>query len=483
MPLPSRSPRQGLLGGVLVTLLAEGVALPAGVIIVAVLTRGMGPEIYGGFIVVASSVATLEWLLIAILARPVVKFVAEANEWRPVAATSFRAFVFAGLAVGAATWGLAGAAAAALDDPSLAAYFRLFAPEIPIFAAGAACKGILAGRGRFREQAAASAVGWIGRTVFIVAFVWLGYGVVGAILGSICGTLVGTLMALALAGRAVWGRAGFPIKELMQLALPAFLAMLFARLLDQVGILALKVFADRPAEVGYYGAAMGVLMVTNMIAAAVTPPLISALTAARYEKDEEGVRLITLGVLRFSLFLFPFAALVAGAAPEVVDLLLASEFGPAAPLMAWLILGAVGRAVVVLIAAVLLSLGRAWTATLLAAPLPILAVAAHAVVIPRYGAQGAATVSATLALAGAAVSLFAVCWINRLPVPWATLLRSTIIFTAAYFAAAAWPAAGIMVFVKLGLLSLAVVAAFVLTGELSREEIEALRRSLPRSRA
>jgi len=483
MPLPVRKPRQGVLGGVLVTLLGEGVALPAGVITAAVLTRGLGPEIYGGFIVVASSVATLEWLLIAILARPVVKFVAEATEWRPVAATSFRAFVFAGLAIGAAIWGLAGAAAAALNDPSLAAYFRLYAPEIPIFAAGAACKGILAGRGRYREQAASSAVGWIGRMLFIVTFVGLGYGVKGAIVGSICGMLVGALMALALAGRAVWGRAGFPFKDLMQLALPAFLAMLFARLLDQVGMLALKVLGNQPAEVGYYGAAMNVLMVTSLIAAAVTPALVSGLTAARRKKDDESVRRIAIGVIRFSLFLFPFAALVSGASPEVVDLLFGSDFGPAAPLMALLIVGAVARSMVVVIAAVLLSLDKAWHAAILAAPLPILAVAAHTVVIPRYGAQGAAVVSATLAVAGAIVSLFAVCWISRLPVPWATLLRSATIFAAAYFAAAAWPTAGTMLLVKLGLLSLGVVAAFLLAGELSREEIEALRRSLPGSRA
>jgi len=472
-----------MLGGVLITLLAEGVALPAGLITAAVLTRSLGPEIYGSFIVAASSVATLEWLLIALLARAVVKFVAEADDWLPVAATSFRAYVFTGLAIGAATWGLAGPAAAALGDPSLAAYFRLFAPQIPIFATGAACKCILAGRGRYREQAAASAVGWIGRVVFIVAFMWLGYGIHGAILGSMCGTLVGALMALTLAGRAVWGPAGFPFRALMQLALPAFMAMLFARLLDQVGILALEAFGNQPAEVGYYGAAMNVLMVTSMIAAAVTPALVSALTAARSHNDEQSVRGITLGVLRFSLFLFPFAALVAGAAPEVTDLLFGSEFSPTAALMAWLIVGAIARSMVVVTAAVLVSVDRAWTAALLAAPMPILAIAAHSVVIPRYGAYGAATVSATLALAGAAVSLVAVCRITRLPVPWTTLLRSAAIFAAAYFVAAAWPTAGIMLFIKLFLLSLAVVAAFLLTGEVSRDEVAALKRSLPGSRA
>ena len=76
----------------------------------------------------------------------------------------------------------------------------------------------------------------------------------------------------------------------------------------------------------------------------------------------------------------------------------------------------------------------------------------------------------------------AVCRITRLPVPWTTLLRSAAIFAAAYFVAAAWPTAGIMLFVKLFLLSLAVVAAFLLTGEVSRDEVAALKQSLPGSR-
>ena len=97
--------------------------------------------------------------------------------------------------------------------------------------------------------------------------------------------------------------------------------------------------------------------------------------------------------------------------------------------------------------------------------------------------NGAAIVSATLALAGAVVSLFAVCWINRLPVPGGTLLRSATIFAAAYFAAAAWPAPGIMLFVKLGLLSLAVVAAFLLPGELRRKENDVLMRARSGSKA
>jgi O-antigen/teichoic acid export membrane protein len=469
-----------MLGGVMVTLLAESIAMPAGLITAAVMTRGLGPEVYGSFAVVASTVATLEWLLIAIYARAVVKFVAEADVWPPVAATSFRAYVLSGMGIGAAIWLLAGPMAAALNDPSLAEYFRLFAPQIPLFAVGAACKGVLAGRGRYRAQAVGSAVGWTARMVFIVLFVQFGWGLRGAILGSICGTGIGAIVALFMVGQVVWGRSGLPIRELYQLALPAFLTMLFARLLDQVGIWSLEAFGDNPAEVGYYGAAMNVLMVTSMIAAAVTPALVSTLSAARRRGDAAAVEEVSTGSLRFGIVLFPFAAIVAGAAHELVPLLFGAAFAASAPLMGLLMVGAIARANVVLIAAMMVSVSRAWTAAVIAAPLPVLAVTGHAIAIPRYGAIGAATVASGLAIGGAIVSAVAFTRLMRLRMPWTTIARSVIISVGVYLVALLWPTSGALLFAKLVLLSGAALVAFVGSGELSRAEIAALRAARPR---
>lgn len=474
-----RPPRQGMLGGVLVTLLAEGIALPAGLLTAMALTRGLGPEIYGRFTVVATTVAITEWLLIAVLARAVVKFVAEADDWRPVAATSFRAYVLSGLAIGAIFWGLAGVIAEALRDPALAGYFRLFAPQIPVFAAGAACRNILAGQARYQQSAAASGVAWTARVTCIVLFVHLGWGIEGAILGSICGSAAGALVALALTGRAVWGRAGFPMRELLQLALPAFIAMLFGRLLEQVAILALRTLTTVDADVGYFGAAMNVFMVTGVVAAAITPVLISTLTAARFRRDEASVKTVSLGALRFGLVLFPMAAVVSGSSPEVVDLLFGAEFAPAGPLVALLVVAAVARAGAVIAAAVLIALGRAWTAAALAFPVPLLAVAAHSWVIPRYGALGAGWVTVSLAVGGAAVGFGVTCWRVGLRVPVPTVLRSGLIAALAFTAASAWPTPGIFVIAKMVLLGVAVVAALLASGELSREEIDGLRSALP----
>jgi len=482
MPAPPHTRRQGLVGGVIVTLVAEGIALPAGLVTAMVMTRGLGPEIYGRFTVVASTLAITEWLLIAVFARAVVKFVAEADDWKPVAATSFRVYVISGLVIGTAFWTLAGSVAGLLGDALLADYFRMFAIQIPIFGVGAAGRNVLAGQARYREQALASAVGWLGRVGFIVLFIELGFGIEGAILGSISGTLSGSLTALILVGAPVWGRAGFPIRQLMQLALPAFLAMLAARLLDQVGLLALQVLAGTEAEVGYYGAAMNVFLLTGVVGAAVTPVLISTVTAARYRRDHDQVSQVSSGSVRFGLVLFPFAAIVAGAAHELAVLLFGPEFSFAAVPMAALIIAAAARALAVIVSALLIAVDRAWTSALIALPLPLLSVAVLVPVIPAFGAVGTALVTMAIAIAAAVVSIAVVRPIVGMPVPTSTLARCAVLSTVAFAASAAWPVPGLLVLVKVGLLALAVLVALLATGELSREEIQALRQmALPQT--
>lgn len=472
-----------MLQGVLLTLIAEGIALPTGLITAIVLTRGLGPESYGRFVVVASTVAITEWLLIAVLARAVVKFVAEADDWRPVATTALRIYLAVGLALAAAFWGLAPLIADGLRDPALASYFRLFAPQIAIFAAGAGCRNVLAGQARYGEQALASAVAWLARLGFILLFIRLGWGVHGAIAGSIAGTLTGSVTALLLARVPFLVRSPFPARRLLQLALPAFIAMLAARLLDQTGLLTLQVVGSVEADVGYYGAAMNVMMLTSVLAAAIAPVLISSVSAARHGGDEATVARISAGTLRLSIALLPFAFLVVGSSSELVDVLFGSDYAPAAAVMAWLIVAAVARAGIAIIASLYIALGHAWAAAAIAVPLPIIATFAHLLLIPRFGAGGAAAVSATMSLAGLAISVAIACRLTGVRLPLPTLGRSITLSASAWAIAALWATPGPAVLVKAACLAAAVLGGFLLSGELEGDEVNALKQLAMRRRA
>jgi O-antigen/teichoic acid export membrane protein len=475
MSPPPAPARPGPLRGSLAAMIGEGLSLPTGLVTIAILTRVLGPVGYGRFSVAATLVVTLEWLLVAIFARVTVKFVAEADDWRPVAATSFRAYVISGTALGATLWLLADWIANLLGDPLMSGLLRVFALEIPVFAAAAASRNVLVGLASYREQALVAASRWLGRMTLIALFVYIGWSVTGAILGSIGGALIAWILGQAFVGRASWGRAGFPYRQLMGLAVPAFLLMLSVRLFDRVGLLMLKALGDSDVEVGFYGATQNLAMIAGIVAMTTTPILISTLTAARRDGNKARAREAASNSIRAALGVLPFAAIVAGSSEEVVELLFGGTFIEAAPLAAWMMLVAETLIVISVATALLIARGRLWRTVLLTAPLLPLSILGHALLIPRYGAVGAAGVTAaTGALAAAACVLAAILvWDLRLPV--GTLLRSLILAGVAYVAASAWPAPGFLLFVEGTVLSLLVLAGYVLSGELSRDELARIR--------
>jgi hypothetical protein len=121
----------------------------------------------------------------------------------------------------------------------------------------------------------------------------------------------------------------------------------------------------------------------------------------------------------------------------------------------------------------------------LAAPMLLLGIAGHIVLIPRFGAVGAAWVTTSLEIAGAVVALAIVYRVQRIFAPMATIARTLLIAGVAWLLAALVPAPGFWVVAKLGLVGLAIVAGYALLGEFSNREISwgrALLR-LPNARA
>src|SRR4029453_1013972 len=99
--------------------------------------------------------------------------------------------------------------------------------------------------------------------------------------------------------------------------------------------------------------------------------------------------------------LLPAAAIVAGAAREIVLLVFGQSFLPAAPLLSLLIFGALALLMLSVTTSILISAGKPGWILHTAWPLPLCAAAIHLFLIPRFGAFGAALVTSVLAWAAA----------------------------------------------------------------------------------
>ena len=104
-----------------------------------------------------------------------------------------------------------------------------------------------------------------------------------------------------------------------------------------------------------------------------------------------------------------------------------------------------------------------------------MAFGAHFVLVTRFGSIGAAGVTTGLSWFGACGYMLAVhrVWKVRLPV--STFVRSITICVLAYFLAIKWQTPGLLLLLKLPILSMVIIIAITLFGEFSGDEIAFVR--------
>ena len=106
-----------MLDGTIRVFLAEALILPTGLLTAAFLTRRLGPEGYGLLTLVATIVSWVEWSITSVFARAAVKFVGEAQDWRPVGATVLRLHIMMSGGAVVVLWCLAVPIVSLLDAP------------------------------------------------------------------------------------------------------------------------------------------------------------------------------------------------------------------------------------------------------------------------------------------------------------------------------------------------------------------------------
>lgn len=479
MTAPSR-PRLHLLGGAVSIVLGEGLFFPTGLITVAFLTRRLGPEGYGLLVLAMAPVLWVEWSIAALFARATVKLTGDAGDWRPLGASIARVHLVVGAAAGASLALAAGPLAALLGEPTLAGYLRLFSLDVPLLALIHAHRSLLVGAGGYRQRALASACRWTARLLLIVALVGLGLSVEGAILGSIGASLIELAVLRGYVRPPLLGRAPMAVAGLWAYAAPLFLSTVSLRLVDRLDLFMLRLLGVGVDGVGAYGAAQNLALAPRVFSLALSSLVLASLSHAQ----RAGERQIAAGLVhdaqRATVMLLPLAALAAGAAPEIVGVLLGSGYAPSAGALAALLPGAVAAVSLSVTAVLLTAADRpGWTVPLAWAMLP-LAVLGHLLAIPRVGLLGAATVTSGCTLLGATAGMLMVRRAWNVPPPTATAARSLALAAGAYLAAAAWPTPGVWVFGKLAVLVGAVAAGFVVLGEVRPADLPSAWRVIAR---
>lgn len=487
--------RLGLAGGTMLVFAGEALALPAGILLTALLTRRLGVEDYGRFTLLVTLIAWVEWSLSSVWSRATIKLVSEADDWRPVGRAAARLSLGGGLVSGVLLAVFAWPLAHFFGEPTIALPLLLLAADIPLFSLAQAHRSLLVGRGEFTGRATVTAGRSLFRLLFIALMVLCGFGVTGAVLGSIGASVAELAVARFFIRPSVLGGDGagtttVPARRLWEAAGPLLIYAVCLRLFDKLDLFVLKALGGTARDAGLYGAAQNLAMLPGVFSMAFIPALLAAVGQARRRERESGnedeARALGCNALRAAMILLPFGALVAACAPELVRLFFGLDFAGAAPFLGILFFASLAQCVFSVATALLTAGDRIWWTAVLAGGLLPLALAGHLLVIPHFGPTGAATVTLVLSIVAAVAALAAVHhrW-SILPPP-GTIARTAVATAAIYTLGSLLPSRPETLplpFLLLGkalLLALVGALAYVLLGEGSPGERARFRSALRR---
>jgi O-antigen/teichoic acid export membrane protein len=452
-------------GGVLM-MLGRAVVLPAGLISAAFLARVLGPADFGLYSVVMSIVVWVGTVISMLFNRASIILIAESSDWEPVAISLIQSQLLLGIAAGVALFLAAPALGSGLGEPTLEPVIRILAAFIPVSTLTGGYENVLNGRRAFRRSAFFPVVSEVSRLLLVLLLVGGGLGLKGAalaVLGASGAVLWFARRSLPLRLRQ---RVAMPQKRFLRYSLPLFLDTLAKRLHRRIDLWAVQALAGATAA-GYYSVALSVNRVGNPFSRTLSRVILATVSDAWAQGQRDVARAILRQSLRLTLWLIPFAALGAGAAPGLIAFVFGEAYLPAAPLLVWVSFSIVALTITSLTATMLAAVGRPGAAFMYNVPLLALAVVGYLVWVPRAGAIGAAVVTAVSAWGVALAMMVAVYRSCQVGPGRGTVARTVVTGAIAYALVKVWHAPGAWVIPQLLALCGVVLLLLFVLGELT----------------
>ena len=480
MSLLTTTTGRRMVDGTARILLAELLFPLTALITTGFLTRQLGPQGYGVLALALTTIIWIESAITSFFTKATIKFVGETNDWEPVAAMIIRLSLKVGIAAMVFVWLLAAPLSVLLNEPDLVLYLRICAVDIPILCLGQAYRNVLLGMGNYKGGAVARAGRWIARMCLVVVLVEAGLSITGALFGVIGSSGVELWLSRRYLGSSMLVKqpqVPIPIQRYGALLFVSSLCLICVNGMD---LFMLKILGGTATQAGIYSAAQSLSLLPGLFSWTFSSLLLATLSRQLADGQLERARELARDAMRVALWLVPVAAIIAGAAPEIVRVVFGSAFVTAGPLLALLIVGAVANVMMMVSLTVMTAAGLPARTVMFTAPLVPLALGGHLLLIPRLGQQGAALVTVGISLLGASAAVVGVYALWKVWPPIGSFLRSLVVALVVGAAALLWPTSGLFVFAKLIVLGMISLFGYWWIGEFRQGEIAVVRSLLLR---
>jgi O-antigen/teichoic acid export membrane protein len=237
----------------------------------------------------------------------------------------------------------------------------------------------------------------------------------------------------------------------------------------------LKILGGTATDAGIYSAAQSLSLLPGLFSLTFSSLLLATLSRYLADRQRDRAKELVQDAMRVTLWLIPVAAIIVGAAPEIVEIVFGSAFIPAGSLLSLLIVGGVANVMFTLALTVMTADGYPGRTVLFTVPFIPLALVGHLIMIPRFGQLGAAIVTVGVSLLSASVAVRSISIPWKVLPPLGTFLRSVVIALVLGIVSMYWPTPGVFVFVKLIALGTFGFLSYWWTGEFRQDEIAVVR--------
>jgi stage V sporulation protein B len=357
-----------------------------------------------------------------------------------------------------------------------------------------ATKGFLNGIRLFRHQAIAEMIHSLLKVVLVFIFVYLGFGILGAIFAYVLAPLVAFVFASIIIKRHLSKKRiskdisnnhdlskfqknesktinSFDKWTLIKFSLPITFFYLLITLTTEMGILSVKSILMSNTLTGFYTSAVTLSRVTYSLFAALPMTMLPSISAAFAKRDFSLIKKYINQSMRYSMIiLFPLTIVISTNAKQIISLIYSSQFIEAAASLSILVFGFTFLVIFMTQCSFLQGINKPNLAMLFAFLAAGLAWLLNITLIPKYGMFGAAIAMTLTALLSLIIISVYVYHKFKTLINFGSFLNITIASLIIYLVSLYWKLPGNYFMVSIFLLLILYLLLLVAFGEIKEED-------------
>ena len=444
-----------------------------------VLGRHLGPDLYGIFGVVLYLTLMLRETFLPGFSQAVSKYTAENNKLAfPIGIEGIKIQLILSVSIFLLYLSLSGLIANLLGDVSLAPYLRLSSFIIPLYGIYAVFCGSLNGLRKFKLESLIWASRGIARTGFVIALVYLGFSVGGAILGLVLATLVAMLIAWYSWYNYRLGSISctYQASKLIGFGIPIIFYSFAVFLLLDIDLLFVKGLLLENAMVGLYTSAKTLARAPYFIFSALSHSLFPSISRSFSMNNIDLSKKYINQSLRYTLIiLVPIAFIVSGTADNLIQTVYSSKFVGAGASLSILIFGLSFFSVLMILSTIIMATGRPKISVVIAFGIVPINIVLNLILIPRYQLVGSALATSISFLCGLSIAAAYVYGKFKTLINPLSLLRISMASVIIYIISNIFPVSGIALIGHYMFLFALHIALLFLFGEIQKEDIRVVK--------